>query len=296
MDFSSIELYFSSLDLAKMALMSLQVAGIIIITKIVIAFLRPLSEKIDRGVDKFWKLDLPEYAHAVIESFLVLTVIIIALYAAFIVGGVASPIDFLLFNLLAFLFFCKTLLDLIKPAALGLDKMLSLGGKSSSMHIRSLFKQVATYTVYSIALIGIIYILGFTDIFTAAIAGAGVLGLAVGFASKDTASNAIAGITLIMDKPFKIGEFVEVGGLSGTVEEIRLRSTRMVSSENLKIILPNSFLMNKPIKNYSRIKWRKINFSLTLAPSSNIEHAVKIIKKEIGGVTAFQQKKKVLKC
>lgn len=91
------------------------------------------------------------------------------------------------------------------------------------------------------------------------IAGAGVMGVAVGFAAKDTLSNLIAGILLIIDRPFEIGDRIEVwsaptGSASwGDVLDIGLRATRIKTTDNIVVIIPNNEIMTRDIVNYTSI-------------------------------------------
>lgn len=91
------------------------------------------------------------------------------------------------------------------------------------------------------------------------IAGAGVMGVAVGFAAKDTLSNLIAGILLIIDRPFEIGDRIEVwsapaGSASwGDVVDIGLRATRIKTTDNIVVIIPNNEIMTRDIVNYTII-------------------------------------------
>lgn len=91
------------------------------------------------------------------------------------------------------------------------------------------------------------------------IAGAGIMGVAVGFAAKDTLSNLIAGILLIIDRPFEIGDRIEVwsapaGSASwGDVIDIGLRATRIKTTDNIVVIIPNNEIMTRDIVNYTII-------------------------------------------
>ena len=91
------------------------------------------------------------------------------------------------------------------------------------------------------------------------VAGAGVMGVAVGFAAKDTLSNLIAGILLIIDRPFEIGDRIEVwsapaGSSSwGDVIDIGLRATRIKTTDNIVVIIPNNEIMTRDIVNYTII-------------------------------------------
>jgi len=79
----------------------------------------------------------------------------------------------------------------------------------------------------------------------------GVVGIAVGFAAQETLSNFIAGITLLIERPFRIGEWVEINGKTGRVEEITLRTTRLVTRNNVTVSIPNAAVASGDITNLS---------------------------------------------
>jgi len=91
------------------------------------------------------------------------------------------------------------------------------------------------------------------------VAGAGVAGVAIGFAAKDTLSNLISGILLIIDRPLKVGDRIEVWSAPknsatwGDVVDIGLRATKIKTTDNIVIIIPNNILMNRDIVNYTAI-------------------------------------------
>ncbi len=91
------------------------------------------------------------------------------------------------------------------------------------------------------------------------VAGAGVAGIAVGFAAKDTLSNLIAGILLIIDRPFEVGDRIEVWSAPknsatwGDVIDIGLRATKIRTTDNIVIIIPNNEIMKRDIINYTTL-------------------------------------------
>ena len=85
----------------------------------------------------------------------------------------------------------------------------------------------------------------------ALIASLGIAGIAVGFAAQETLSNFIAGITLLIERPFTIGDWVQLGGRTGRVEQITLRTTRMVDRNNVVTSLPNASVASSDIVNLS---------------------------------------------
>jgi small-conductance mechanosensitive channel len=116
------------------------------------------------------------------------------------------------------------------------------------------------------------------------IAGAGVLGVAVGFAAKDTLSNLIAGILLIIDRPFEIGDRIEVwsvptGNASwGDVIEIGLRATRIKTTDNIVVIIPNNEIMTRDIVNYTSISTSiRVRINIGIAYDADLPKAKKLI-------------------
>jgi len=116
------------------------------------------------------------------------------------------------------------------------------------------------------------------------IAGAGVMGVAVGFAAKDTLSNLIAGILLIIDRPFEIGDRIEVwsapaGSASwGDVIDIGLRATRIKTTDNIVVIIPNNEIMTRDIVNYTIISSSiRVRVNIGIAYDSDIAKAKALI-------------------
>jgi MscS family membrane protein len=83
------------------------------------------------------------------------------------------------------------------------------------------------------------------------VASAGIIGIAVGFAAKDTLANLFAGIFILADAPYKIGDFIELEGQRGKVIKIGLRSTRILTRDDIEITIPNSMIANSKIVNES---------------------------------------------
>jgi small-conductance mechanosensitive channel len=116
------------------------------------------------------------------------------------------------------------------------------------------------------------------------IAGAGVLGVAVGFAAKDTLSNLIAGILLIIDRPFEIGDRIEVwsvptGNASwGDVIDIGLRATRIKTTDNIVVIIPNNEIMTRDIVNYTSISTSiRVRINIGIAYDADLPKAKNLI-------------------
>ena len=116
------------------------------------------------------------------------------------------------------------------------------------------------------------------------ITGLGLGGLAFALAAKDAAANIIAGIFIILDKPFSIGDWVSAEGLEGTIEDISFRSTRIRTFDQAVITVPNSKLANEPVTNYTRRGKRRISFNLGITfdtPREKLEMCVGKIRNMI---------------
>lgn len=103
-------------------------------------------------------------------------------------------------------------------------------------------------------------------------------GLAVGLALKDSLSNFSAGVMLILFKPFKIGDFINAAGVSGTVESIRIFSTVMRSGDNQEIIVPNSGIYGGTITNVTARDTRRIDLVIGIGYDDNIAEAKKLLE------------------
>ena len=118
------------------------------------------------------------------------------------------------------------------------------------------------------------------------IAGAGVAGIAIGFAAKDTLSNLIAGVLLIIDRPFEVGDRIEVWSAPtgsatwGDVIEIGIRATRIKTTDNIIIIIPNNEIMKRDIVNYTVQSGNiRVRVDIGVAYDTDIEKAKKAILK-----------------
>ncbi|CAA6820092.1 MAG: Mechanosensitive ion channel MscS [uncultured Sulfurovum sp.] len=105
---------------------------------------------------------------------------------------------------------------------------------------------------------------------TALVASLGIGGLAFALAAKDAASNLFGSFSLLADKSIRIGEWIKVGGVEGTVENIGMRTTKIRSFEKSLITVPNQIVANSPIENFSRrgVRRIKLNIGLTYDTSS----------------------------
>lgn len=108
---------------------------------------------------------------------------------------------------------------------------------------------------------------------TAAIAGLGILGLGLSFAAKDSLENFIAGITILLDRPFSVGDVVEVNGVYGTVVRFTLRSTRIRTLQHRILVMPNIGMIDQSLLNHSASGYVRIDIPFGIAYKEHIDGA-----------------------
>ncbi len=106
-------------------------------------------------------------------------------------------------------------------------------------------------------------------------------GLAVGMALSGTLQNFAGGVLILFLRPFKIGDFIEAQGFSGTVKEISLFSTLLNTIDNKMVIIPNGSLSTSPINNYSKESTRRVDWTFGVAYGTDFDHAKKVIEDEL---------------
>ena len=109
------------------------------------------------------------------------------------------------------------------------------------------------------------------------VAGLGIGGLAFALAAKDTAANLFGSIALLLDKSIRIGEWIKIGDVEGTVEDIGMRTTKIRAFGKALITLPNQVIANSPIQNFSRRGVRRIKMTLGLTYNTNSQQMENIL-------------------
>lgn len=112
---------------------------------------------------------------------------------------------------------------------------------------------------------------------TALLTALGAATVTVGLALQDTIKNVASGIMIIINKPFRAGEYIEFEGLEGTVQKILITNTYLLTIDNKEIIIPNSRLTNNSIVNYTAQKTRRLDLKYNISYSDNMQTAKNII-------------------
>lgn len=122
---------------------------------------------------------------------------------------------------------------------------------------------------------------------TSFVAVLGAAGLAVGLALQGSLSNFAGGVLILILKPFKVGDFIEGAGQSGTVREIQIFYTYLTTPSNQEIIVPNGKLSNDSIKNYSFNNTRRMDMTYGIGYSDDIDKAKNILMRLVNDETRF---------
>ncbi len=138
--------------------------------------------------------------------------------------------------------------------------------------------------IYSVGFILALDVIGLN--ITPFLAGASVAGIAVGFAARDTLSNLIAGVLLIIDRPFEVGDRIEVwtapknSATWGDVVEIGIRATKIRTTDNIVIVIPNNEIMKRDIVNYTAASAEiRVRIPIGISYDADIEKSKEIIEK-----------------
>ena len=116
---------------------------------------------------------------------------------------------------------------------------------------------------------------------TAWLASAGVIGIAVGFAAKDTLANLFSGIFIVADAPYKVGDYIVLGsGERGKVTSLGMRSTRLLTRDDIEVTIPNAVIANSKIVNESGGPWLKhrIRVPVGVAYGSDVDQVCEVLK------------------
>lgn len=118
---------------------------------------------------------------------------------------------------------------------------------------------------------------------TSFIAVLGAAGLAVGLALQGSLSNFASGVLIILFRPYKVGDWVEAAGISGTVEEVQILTTVLKTGDNRRVIVPNTQIMNSIITNYSANDLRRIDMIISVSYDDDIDKVRKTLEELVAG-------------
>ncbi len=166
--------------------------------------------------------------------------ILLGFALATIIVGIGDPFDLIVFSLLQTIAYIIWFILLLRITRLILRNVARDEQHVGILHLQTLplFENIANITIIVLA-VYIIFTTWEIDM-TAWLASAGILGIAVGFAAKDTLANLFSGVFILADAPYKIGDFVVLdSGERGEVTHIGIRSTRLLTRDDIEVTIPN---------------------------------------------------------
>jgi len=140
-----------------------------------------------------------------------------------------------------------------------------------------------TLRVLGIGFIGVITLSQLGVNVSAILAGFGIAGLAVGFAAKDSLGNFISGITILLDRPFHVGDWVQVGDIYGQVKELTLRSTRIMTRKREVVVIPNDQMVNQAVWNQSASGPFRVDVEFGVAYKEDIDRTREVVLELVDG-------------
>lgn len=146
-----------------------------------------------------------------------------------------------------------------------------------SAQSETLIKRFVYYTGFLILIITVLNEFGFK--LSALLGAAGIFGIAVGFAAQTSISNIISGIFLISEKPFAIGDTIEINGTIGSVLSIDLLSIKVKTPDNRFVRIPNENMLKSEVINITRFPVRRLNLSFNVAYSADLNKVIKMLQK-----------------
>ena len=143
--------------------------------------------------------------------------------------------------------------------------------------VGKIFYSIARTFIWLFVVLIILDLFGFNTASLLTVLGAA--GLAVGLAMKDSLSNIAAGLMLLLLRPYKVGDYVDCGSVSGTIKEMGLFTTTLATPDNIFIAAPNSVIFGSPVKNYSRNATRRVDITVGISYGDDLEKGIKALEK-----------------
>ena len=116
------------------------------------------------------------------------------------------------------------------------------------------------------------------------VAGLGITGFILGFAFQESLGNLASGLMIAINEPFKIGDYVIIAGLEGTVLKVDMMATELATADNKKVVIPNKSAWGAPITNFSALGRRRVDIKIGIDYTSDVGKAIEIALKALASV------------
>ena len=182
-----------------------------------------------------------------------------------------------IFEIISVIVFAKGLAESFTPKSSFVKKVKEKTNRDIEDSMLSFILKVIRAVIYIIAAFIVITLLGVN--LNGLVAGLGIGGVIVTLAAQDTAKNLFGGLVIFLDKPFAVGDWIEMSPYEGTVEDITFRSTRVRTFENSVVNIPNSIMSNSSIINWSKMEKRRYKIDLCIELYTPLEKLEKFKKR-----------------
>ncbi|MBE4574411.1 mechanosensitive ion channel protein [Vibrio navarrensis] len=166
---------------------------------------------------------------------------------------------------------------IVKAVANSVAKVLE--SKQMDKAVVQFIHGLVRYLLFVIVLIAALGRLGVQTASVVAVIGAA--GLAIGLALQGSLSNFAAGVLIVAFRPFKSGDYVEVGGVAGSVEAIQIFQTVLKTPDNKMVVVPNSSVIGGPITNYSRHETRRVDMVIGVSYKSDLKKTKQVLRETL---------------
>ena len=224
----------------------------------------------------FTKTSFDDKLLKVVEGPLKFSFIIIGLYFALVIANIESAsLDKVIKTLIIFVIFWL-LYNAVNILDETIYKFARKFGKELYREIGAFFIKTLKIFIFAIGLVSILQEWNINV--SAFLASLGLGGLAFALAAKDTAANLFGGLSILADRALKIDDWIKVGDVEGTVEDIGLRTTKIRTFEKSLVTVPNQIIANNPIENFSRRGIRRIKMRIGLIYGTSKEQIDAIVR------------------
>ncbi len=260
----------------------IQGALVILFTFIIASFTTWLLFKIIDGITRRTNFVLDDKIATLLRPPLYYTLVVIGITAGLDLMPLSDNVRIFSQRIIQTLNIIVWLIFLIRLSTLLLNRIAGLSHKYTFIQHRTvtLFDNLAKIVIFG-AGIYLVFVIWNIDM-TAWLASAGIAGIAIGFAAKDTLSNLFSGVFIIADAPYKVGDYVVLDNIGrGKVTNIGLRSTRILTRDDIEVTVPNSIIGNSTIINQSGGPHEKMRVRLKIgvAYGSDVEKVSKLLQK-----------------
>jgi small conductance mechanosensitive channel len=159
--------------------------------------------------------------------------------------------------------------------------------------LRGFISTAIFLTILMVGVFAALSLLHLDKAVTTVLAGAGIVGLAIGFAFQDIAANFISGILMAVNRPIRVGELIETGDKMGVVKHIDLRTTEITSLQGLQVVIPNKDIFQNVLVNYTRNGLRRVDLEVGVSYGDDLEKVERVTLEAVRSIAGREEEREV---